>query len=157
MFLKMAHCIPEHYPPNAGGSQRDILGTLLCLRHWPLSTLLCGSILESKIHGLQESMGSAVAAASLLQTQTLAGKPCCVTSTCSEHHGHEMPAKSQSSTTRVCSSHQEHLDERDAEILTVALGVPPSLQGGLSFGAPFSSQASPQLPTPTGIKTRVYI
>lgn len=37
MLLKMAP-IPEYYPPSAGGSQRDVLGTLLCLRDWPLPT-----------------------------------------------------------------------------------------------------------------------
>lgn len=87
MFLKMAP-IPEYYPPSAGGSQRDVLGTLLCLRDWPLPTPSAG-----KYFGKQNAFrpvganGSALAAASLLHMQTLAGKACCATSTCSKHHG----------------------------------------------------------------------
>lgn len=69
MFLEMAHCFPEHCPPRAGGSQRDALGSLLCLRGWPLST-----------PSVWKDFGKQI------QTQTLAGKACCVTSTCSKHH-----------------------------------------------------------------------
>lgn len=69
MFLEMAHCFPEHCSPRAGGSQRDALGSLLCLRGWPLST-----------PSVWKDFGKQI------QTQTLAGKACCVTSTCSKHH-----------------------------------------------------------------------
>lgn len=157
MFLEMACCIPEHHLPHADGSQRNALGTLLCLRYWPWSTPSVW-----KYFGKQNAWPVAVNGdcfgCSLSTPYAGSGRAGLL---CNQHLQQapwpiKMPIKSQSSTTRVYSSHQEHLNERDAEIFHVALGVLPSLQGGLCFGAPSSSQAFPQLPTPLDIKTTLY-
>lgn len=103
MFLKMAP-IPEYYPPSAGGSQRDVLGTLLCLRDWPLPTPSAG-----KYFGKQNAFrpvganGSALAAASTPHADS--GREGLL---CNQHLQQAprpiaMPVKSQSSTARVYS------------------------------------------------------
>lgn len=149
--------IPEHYPSNAGGSQGDILGILLCLRDWPLPTPSAWKYFGKQNAFRPVGVNGLCFGCSLSIPYADSGREGLF---CNQHlqkapQPIKMPIKSQSSTTRVYSSYQEHLYERDAEIFHVALGAQPSLQGSLCFGAPSSSQAFPQLPTTLGIKTTV--
>ena len=127
-FLETVHCTPEHYLPRAGGSQRDVLGTLLCLRDWPWSSPPAWKYFEEQ-NALPIGVNGLCFGCTPPHSiwRLLAGKACCVTSASIKCHDPlKMPIKLISRAalpTGICSLNQENLTERDAEIFHVALGT----------------------------------